>query len=188
MTPPIVAPFGSWQSPISSRAYAQAQMLITETRISAGTPHWVEVRPQEGGRSVLMRMTDRGPEEALPSGFSVRSRVHEYGGGAYSLIGSTIVFSNYNNHKLYPQDPPFPPMAGASPGSPGIILGSLGWGQNSGGRSSAQTARPGGRVGWREGQASRSPTRSGALKASFISSPIDRGGGICTRRSTGRSE
>src|SRR3972149_3141845 len=64
MTPPIVAPFGSWQSPIS-----------------AGTPHWVEVRPQEGGRSVLMRMTDRGPEEALPSGFSVRSRVHEYGGG-----------------------------------------------------------------------------------------------------------
>src|SRR3990170_4838248 len=122
MTPPIVAPFGSWQSPISSRAYAQAQMLITETRISAGTPHWVEVRPQEGGRSVLMRMTDRGPEEALPPGFSVRSRVHEYGGGAYALIGSTIIFSNYHDHRLYRQDPGKPPRPiTPEPPSPGAL-------------------------------------------------------------------
>lgn len=121
MTSSFTAPYGAWPSPISARAFAQAQLLISETSFGAGAVYWVEVRPQERGRSVLMRMTDRGPEEVLPPDFSVRSRVHEYGGGAYTSVGSTLVFSNYHDHRLYRQDPgrdprpitPEPPSPGA---------------------------------------------------------------------------
>lgn len=105
----IVAPFGSWPSPISARAFAAGQMLISETRILGDKAFWKEVRPHEAGRSVIMSMTDRGPRDVTPPGFSARSRVHEYGGGAYELIGETVVFSNFYDHRLYRQDPRLPP-------------------------------------------------------------------------------
>lgn len=56
-----------------------------------GAVYWVEGRPEEGGRCALVRSTrDADPCEVSPRGASVRTRVHEYGGGAYCASGGRL--------------------------------------------------------------------------------------------------
>ena len=38
-------------------------------------------------------------------GFNVRTRVHEYGGGAYWVHGGSVFFANWDDQRLYRQDP-----------------------------------------------------------------------------------
>ena len=74
--------------------------------------YWLERRPNEGGRSVLVRRRADGRlEELTPLGFNVRTRVHEYGGGAYIVAGGQIYFTNFQDQRVYSggskeQDPP----------------------------------------------------------------------------------
>jgi dipeptidyl aminopeptidase/acylaminoacyl peptidase len=76
--------------------------------------YWLERRPHEGGRSVLVRRrADRRHDELTPEGFNVRTRVHEYGGGAYIIAGGEVYFSNFQDQRIYRfggsknQDPPY---------------------------------------------------------------------------------
>lgn len=116
------APGGEWDSPITSATLVTAVVGLAEPAFGPdGTLYHVEARPAEGGRSVLVR---RAPGAAaavdvtppLPADggagprFNVRSRVHEYGGGAYALLphpatpGATLVlFSNFDDQRLYAQ-------------------------------------------------------------------------------------
>jgi dipeptidyl aminopeptidase/acylaminoacyl peptidase len=64
--------------------------------------YWLERRPNEGGRSVLVRRRADGRDEELtPQGFNVRTRVHEYGGGAYVVAGGKVYFSNFTDQRVY---------------------------------------------------------------------------------------
>lgn len=111
------APCGSWPSPITARLCAQARTLVSQPCICDGVEYWVESRPSEGGRGVIVRQGTAGPEEITPPGFDVRSRVHEYGGGAFTVHRGTVYFSNYIDHRLYRQDPGELPRA-ISPEAP----------------------------------------------------------------------
>ncbi|MCE5316854.1 MAG: S9 family peptidase [Parachlamydia sp.] len=103
------APYGQWPSPIS------ADMLCGPTKsnfncdiaIDGQTIYWTEVRPKERGRTVLMR---RGPGQDLsdvtPEGFDIRSKVHEYGGTGYALLGEKLFFVNSKDQRLYRRDTP----------------------------------------------------------------------------------
>ncbi len=103
------APCGTWPSPISATLCAQAELLVSQPRIADGIDYWVESRPQEAGRSVIVRLGPSTVEDITPPGFNARSRVHEYGGGAYTVFQHTVYFSNYVDHRLYRQDPGQPP-------------------------------------------------------------------------------
>jgi dipeptidyl aminopeptidase/acylaminoacyl peptidase len=115
------APFGSWRSPITAELVAHAGTRLSEPLLSAdGAAWWLEGRPAEGGRTVLVRRGRGGePEDVTPEGFYVRTRVHEYGGGSWLLHGETVFFSNFDDQRLYRQDPgksplpitPDPPVA-----------------------------------------------------------------------------
>jgi len=87
------APFGSWPSPLSAHDIAAGLLRLSEPRIDRGAVFWLEGRPSEGGRNVLVRSTRDGDvEECSRRDVSVRSRVHEYGGGAYlAAQGRTFV-------------------------------------------------------------------------------------------------
>ena len=91
---PVVKPYGSWVSPLSARRIAEAGVSLSAVRADGQTLYWLEGRPRERGRSVLMRYQNGAVDEALPTSFDVRSRVHEYGGGAYAVHGGRIVFSH----------------------------------------------------------------------------------------------
>ena len=70
------------------------------------TLYWIEVRPEQRGRFVVMkRKPDTGEAvELTPEPFNVRTRVHEYGGTPFTVVGTTLFFSNYGDHRLYRQE------------------------------------------------------------------------------------
>lgn len=103
---PETAPFGSWRSPISAADVARGGRRLGAPAIAAdGAVWWTEGRPEEGGRTVLVRRPRGGePATATPEGFNVRSRVHEYGGGAWRLLEPDLaLFSNFADQRLYRQ-------------------------------------------------------------------------------------
>jgi len=118
--PTQVAPYGSWRSPISSALIARETIRLAQLHLDGEDLYWVEVRPSEGGRYVIVRHRPDGvTEDATPPGFNARTRVHEYGGGAYSVSGGTVFFTHFDDQRLYRQDPgaapvPISPDAGGS--------------------------------------------------------------------------
>jgi dipeptidyl aminopeptidase/acylaminoacyl peptidase len=97
-------PYGSWPSPISAAMLAHGPLSIGEPSLTEDAVWWVETRPLEEGRSVLVRAGgDGNPEDVTPLGFGVRSQVHEYGGGSYVVHDDVVVFSNWGDQRLYRQ-------------------------------------------------------------------------------------
>src|SRR3954454_7786190 len=92
---PTVAPYGSWSSPIDAASVAGSGRRLAAPVIAAdGAVWWAEGRPEEGGRVVLMRRAPGGePETVTPEGMYVRTRVHEYGGGAGSPAAPALFLS-----------------------------------------------------------------------------------------------
>ncbi|MDQ3808995.1 MAG: S9 family peptidase, partial [Chloroflexota bacterium] len=78
------APFGGWRSPITPAFVAAGEIPLGHVQVSGQEIYWLEGKPLEGGRIVLVRGSGEGPRTVLtPPPFNVRTRVHEYGGGAY---------------------------------------------------------------------------------------------------------
>ena len=109
-----ITPFGSWHSPLSAKQLAAAAVAFGQVRCTADTVYWTEMRPDEQGRNAFMRChTGHAPEECLP-GFNVRSRVHEYGGGAFAVDRDIWVVNNDSDHGVYVIEGDKPPRQIAS--------------------------------------------------------------------------
>jgi dipeptidyl aminopeptidase/acylaminoacyl peptidase len=104
-----VAPYGSWASPISAESLAEGAINVADLRAVDGKLYWLESRPAEGGRMVAMTGDAAGVTQLTPEGFNVRTRVHEYGGAAYIVVGETLYFSHFKDQRLYAQAPGGPP-------------------------------------------------------------------------------
>ncbi len=104
---PTIAPYGSWKSPITSDLIVSETMGLEQIALDGSDIYWIESRPAEGGRYVVVRMSLRGEiEDMTPAPVvNVRTRVHEYGGGAYAVLNRTLFFSNFADQRLYRQDP-----------------------------------------------------------------------------------
>jgi dipeptidyl aminopeptidase/acylaminoacyl peptidase len=102
---PTVSPYGSWRSPITSDLVAIDSVRLMEVLIDGEDLFWIESRPQEQGRHVIVRYAKDGPpEDVTPSSFNARTKVHEYGGGAALICRGTVFFSNFKDQKMYRQD------------------------------------------------------------------------------------
>jgi dipeptidyl aminopeptidase/acylaminoacyl peptidase len=96
-----VAPYGSWRSTISPEAIVAGFVRLAEVRWDGDDLVWLEGRPEDGGRATLVRLRPGGaPEDASPPGVNVRTRVHEYGGGAYLASGDVVVVSDFATGRL----------------------------------------------------------------------------------------
>ena len=103
---PTVAPFGSWASPIRIDDVVRDEIGLGEPRLDGDDSYWIEARPSESGRRVLVRCAmDGSSADVTPPPFNVRTRVHEYGGGSYVVNGGVAVFSNFSDDRLYRLDP-----------------------------------------------------------------------------------
>ena len=98
------APLGSWKSPITSELIVADTVGISSPTWHQGSLYWVESRPQEAGRNVLVTRGADGTERDInPAPFNIRTRVHEYGGGAMLLHDNAVYFSNFSDQQLYRQ-------------------------------------------------------------------------------------
>jgi dipeptidyl aminopeptidase/acylaminoacyl peptidase len=97
--------YGSWKSPITASLIAQGAVGLAQPEPVEDAVYWLEQRPAEGGRYVVVRRSKGETSDAIASGFNARTRVHEYGGGAYLVDGPTVFFSNFEDQRLYRQEP-----------------------------------------------------------------------------------
>ena len=105
-------PFGHYPSPITSDIVAGAASPLSEVSTNSDAVYWLTRRPSEGGRQVVMthnHSTDNS-HCLTPEGYSVSSRVHEYGGGSYAICKQSLFFVNATDQCIYQQA-----VAGNSP-------------------------------------------------------------------------
>ncbi|WP_088890115.1 dipeptidyl-peptidase 5 [Leptolyngbya ohadii] len=101
-----VAPYGSWKSPITSELIVAGSLRLGEIRLDGQDVYWSEGRATESGRNAIVQRTPSGQTfDRLPIPLNARTRVHEYGGGAYIVADGTIYFSNFADQRLYKQSP-----------------------------------------------------------------------------------
>ncbi len=103
MTNSEVAPYGSWKSPVTSDLIASGGVRFEgQLAIDGEDVYWVESRPSEGGRSVIVRWSPDGqPVDVTAPPFNARTRVHEYGGGSFLVKDGTVYFSNFADQRIY---------------------------------------------------------------------------------------
>ena len=101
-----VAPYGSWKSPIAAEMLiGGGKRRLNEIKVDGGDIYWLDGRPSEGGRIVIMRLTAKGEMRDLtPAAFNARNAVHEYGGGSYAVRNRTVYFTNWSDQRIYVQD------------------------------------------------------------------------------------
>jgi dipeptidyl aminopeptidase/acylaminoacyl peptidase len=103
---PAVAPYGAWASPIRIDDVVSDLIGLAEPWLDGDETYWLEARPSERGRRVLVRLAlDGTVADLTPPPYNVRTRVHEYGGGSYIVSGGVIVFSNFADDRVYRLDP-----------------------------------------------------------------------------------
>ncbi|MBD2310072.1 S9 family peptidase [Desertifilum sp. FACHB-1129] len=104
MSPQQIAPYGSWKSPITSELIVSGSIGIGGVVLDGDLLYWVEGRPSEGGRYVIVQRTPAGETtDVNPPPFNARTRVHEYGGGAYFVAEGIVYFSNFADQRIYRQ-------------------------------------------------------------------------------------
>jgi dipeptidyl aminopeptidase/acylaminoacyl peptidase len=102
MSDPRIAPYGSWKSPITSDLIVSGSIGLSQPLIDGADIYWIEMRPTEGGRGVIVKRNSLGlltDVNAPP--FNARTRVHEYGGGDYAVRNGSVYFSNFSDQRIY---------------------------------------------------------------------------------------
>lgn len=109
---PPTAAYGSWESPIGADQVAAGGVRLESVAWSGDDLYWLEGRPTEAGRNVIVRRTPDGQTaDVIPAGFNARTLAHEYGGGSFWLSGPRIFFTNFDDQRLYRVDPGGTPEA-----------------------------------------------------------------------------
>ena len=100
-----IAPYGSWKSPITSDLIVKEIVGLSQPRLDGEDTYWIEMRPSEQGRQVIVRRSrDGATTDINPAEFNARTRVHEYGGGDYIVHEGVVYFSNFADQQLYRQN------------------------------------------------------------------------------------
>jgi dipeptidyl aminopeptidase/acylaminoacyl peptidase len=106
-----IAPHGSWRSEIDAARIATSAVRLSQPRIHSGSVFWLEGRPREGGRQVVVSraLPGRGAagsaaREVTPAQANVRTRVHEYGGGDYAVAGNRTVYVDFTDQRAFRSD------------------------------------------------------------------------------------
>jgi len=96
------APYGAWRSPVTGDLIVSESIGLADPVFDGEDVYWLEMRPSEGGRYVLVRQTpDGGTADATPPPFNVRTRVHEYGGGSFLVRDRIVYFVHYSDQRIY---------------------------------------------------------------------------------------
>ncbi len=119
---PEILPYGSWPSPVTAeRLISTAGIDVSLPRVDGDDFYWLQARASDGGRGEVIRRTPDGITTSVtPAPWNVRSRVHEYGGGAYAVRDKILVFANLDDLRLYRLDVREPATAPVPITPPGV--------------------------------------------------------------------
>lgn len=100
-----IAPYGSWRSPITTDLLLAGAVRLGQIVVEGGDVYWSEGRPAERGRSVVVKYTGGAAADLTPPPFNVRTRAHEYGGGAFTVADGVLFFTHDADQRIYRLDP-----------------------------------------------------------------------------------
>ena len=104
------APYGEWSSPLTTRLLVADSVRLGGVALDGECAYWLEGRPSEGGRNVLVCCNREDViGDVIPATFNVRTRAHEYGGGAFLVNDGRIWFAHFEDQRLYQCDDATPP-------------------------------------------------------------------------------
>lgn len=102
MPAPQTAPYGSWKSPITSDVIVAGTVSLDQVALDGDDVYWLEGRPEEAGRYVVVRRSPDGKvNDVTPAPMNARTRVHEYGGGSYTVADGVVYFSDFADQRIY---------------------------------------------------------------------------------------
>ena len=114
----VTAPYGGWRSPITAAVITTQQIGLGSPWLDGGTAYWTESRPRERGRiSLVRRSADGQNEELTPAPFNLRTRVHEYGGRAFTAKSGIVVGTAFADQRLWRLDGEPKPLTPESGGA-----------------------------------------------------------------------
>ncbi len=96
-----IIPYGFWTSPITSDYLTAQSVRYSEVKLFQEKLYWIETRPNEKGRSVLVCRDNQQQFEPLDPSSNLRTRAQEYGGSCYCLAEDHIYFVNNNDQAIY---------------------------------------------------------------------------------------
>ncbi len=101
----MTIPYGAWPSPVTADLLAAAVKRLDQVVIGEDGVYWLEGRPAEAGRQVVVARDDgAAPRDVTPADLNVRTLAHEYGGGDYAVHGRTVFCANFVDQRLYRVD------------------------------------------------------------------------------------
>ncbi|WP_444931411.1 prolyl oligopeptidase family serine peptidase [Microbulbifer sp. SSSA002] len=99
---PTTAPYGSWKSAISADLLVEGSVRLAEASLVDGRYYWLESRPSEKGRNVLVQYCPQnGRRDLTPAPIAVRSKAHEYGGGSCLVHADSVYFVLAEDQRIY---------------------------------------------------------------------------------------
>ncbi len=98
---PTTASYGAWDSPITTELLVADTVGLSSLCLDGEVLYWLEGRPQEKGRNVIVQDSGKGRQDITPIPWNVRSRVHEYGGAAYGVSQGDLYFVNNADQQVY---------------------------------------------------------------------------------------
>lgn len=94
--------YGAWESPITSDLIVEGTIRLGEIAFDGNDLYWLEGRPEEKGRNVIVRRNADGTKtEMIPAGMNARTLVHEYGGGSFWVGEGLFFFTEYADQRIY---------------------------------------------------------------------------------------
>jgi len=94
-------PYGTWKSPVSSQLITADSVTLDELQLHSSGTYWLERRPAEQGRCVIVQHNNGINTDLFDSPYSARSRCNEYGGGVYCIGNNGLYFVNDSDQNIY---------------------------------------------------------------------------------------
>ena len=94
--------YGSWESTITPQKIIEGGLRFSEIRSNSSELYFLEGRPEEDGRYVIVKQNSSGKiEDVIPENFNSRNAVHEFGGGSFAVGKKKIYFTNWDDQRIY---------------------------------------------------------------------------------------
>ena len=93
--------YGAWPSPLTPETVAESGRSFGGVAVDEAALYWLERRPVEEGRGVLVCDHGDGPVDLTPADHDVRTLVHQYGGGDFLVADGTVWFTECNDQRIY---------------------------------------------------------------------------------------
>ncbi|ELY70804.1 alpha/beta hydrolase family protein [Natronobacterium gregoryi] len=82
---------------------AEGSIDFGHLTVDDGTVYWREQRPDEDSRGIVVRHDGDEREDVTPDDANVRTLVHEYGGGDFTVQDGVVFFAGDDDQRVYRQ-------------------------------------------------------------------------------------